>query len=143
MVILSAYDDDALVRAALDAGATGYLLKTIGGVRSSWVQCGPHGSGNHGPRPHPVVAVGGSAWPAECGQRTPAHLAPAQETVDTRGRGALQQSHRARLGVSARTVEGHLNHVFVKLGVESRTELVRFVLTNGLIATTPSSELEP
>src|ERR1039458_4877410 len=28
VVILSAYDDDDIVRAALEAGATGYLLKT-------------------------------------------------------------------------------------------------------------------
>jgi Bacterial regulatory proteins, luxR family len=37
-----------------------------------------------------------------------------------------------RMGVSVRTIEGHLNHVFVKLGIESRTELVRLVLTGGL-----------
>ena len=41
VVILSAYDDDAFVRAALDAGATGYLLKTmareelVGAVRAA------------------------------------------------------------------------------------------------------------
>ena len=29
VVILSAYDDDEFVRAALEAGATGYLLKTM------------------------------------------------------------------------------------------------------------------
>ena len=39
-MILSAFDDDAFVRAALDAGATGYLLKTMP-PKSSWARCGP------------------------------------------------------------------------------------------------------
>ena len=30
-----------------------------------------------------------------------------------------------RLGISARTIEGHLNHVFSKLGINSRVELAR------------------
>ena len=55
--------------------------------------------------------------------------------------GGEAEAIAGRLGVSVRTVEGHLNHVFSKLGVESRTELVRYVLTQGLIsAPTPSSE---
>ena len=54
--------------------------------------------------------------------------------------GLSNKAIAARLGVSVRTVEGHLNHVFTKLGVESRTELVRHVLTQGLISPAPSSE---
>jgi len=57
--------------------------------------------------------------------------------------GLSNKAIAARLGVSVRTVEGHLNHVFTKLGVESRTELVRYVLTQGLIASTPSGESRP
>ena len=36
------------------------------------------------------------------------------------------------LGISPRTVEGHLNHVFDKLGIGSRTELVHYALANRL-----------
>ncbi len=37
-----------------------------------------------------------------------------------------------QLGISPRTVEGHLNHVFDKLGVLSRTELVHYALATGV-----------
>ena len=48
------------------------------------------------------------------------------------GEGLANKAIAAHLGVSVRTVEGHMNHVFAKLGLETRTELVRFALTNGL-----------
>ncbi|HTT85776.1 MAG TPA: LuxR C-terminal-related transcriptional regulator, partial [Acidimicrobiales bacterium] len=48
------------------------------------------------------------------------------------GEGLSNKSIAAHLGVSVRTVEGHMNHVFAKLDLEARTELVRFALTNGL-----------
>jgi DNA-binding NarL/FixJ family response regulator len=39
-----------------------------------------------------------------------------------------------QLRISPRTVEGHLNHVFDKLGTTSRTELVHFALASSLFA---------
>jgi len=48
-----------------------------------------------------------------------------------------------RLGVSTRTVEGHVNHVFTKLDLESRTELVRYVLTNGRGDADPTRVIPP
>ena len=61
-----------------------------------------------------------------------------REAVELVAEGLSNKAIAARLGVSVRTVEGHLNHVFTKLGVESRTELVRFVLTQGMISPTPA-----
>ncbi len=53
-------------------------------------------------------------------------------------RGMSNKSIAHQLGISPRTVEGHLNHVFDKLGVLSRTELVHYALaTGGFVATAP------
>ena len=57
-----------------------------------------------------------------------------QEVVALVADGLSNKAIAIRLGVSTRTVEGHVNHVFTKLDLESRTELVRYVLTNGLPA---------
>jgi DNA-binding NarL/FixJ family response regulator len=57
------------------------------------------------------------------------------------GEGLANKAIAAHLGLSVRTVEGHMNHVFAKLGLEARTELVRFALTNGLSASGPSAPL--
>jgi DNA-binding NarL/FixJ family response regulator len=55
-----------------------------------------------------------------------------RETVELVAEGLSNRAIAARMEVSVRTIEGHLNHVFAKLGIESRTELVRIVLTRGL-----------
>jgi DNA-binding CsgD family transcriptional regulator len=50
------------------------------------------------------------------------------------GEGRSNRAIADHLDVSVRTVEGHLNHVFAKVGVGGRTELVRFALTDGLVS---------
>jgi DNA-binding NarL/FixJ family response regulator len=52
-----------------------------------------------------------------------------QQVVKLVADGLANKTIATRLGISARTVEGHLNHVFVKLDVTSRTELVRLALS--------------
>ena len=121
VVILSAYDDPEYLRAALAAGVAGYLLKTmprdelINAVRAA-------GLGTT------VLDAAVSSHLARA-PRTPADIDVA--TLTTRERQVIQlvadglpnKAIATRLGISARTIEGHLNHVFSKLGVASRTEL--------------------
>ena len=45
-------------------------------------------------------------------------------------RGMSNKAIAHQLGISPRTVEGHLNHVFDKLGILSRTELVHYALAS-------------
>ena len=55
-----------------------------------------------------------------------------QEVVRLVARGLSNKAIARDLGISPRTVEGHLNHVFDKLGTTSRTELVHYALANSL-----------
>ncbi len=129
IVMLSAHDDDAIVREAIDVGAAGYLLKTM--PRDDLIDA--------------VRAVGQGTMvldPVLSARRVT--VAPSsglgghhltwreREAVELVADGLSNRAVAARMGVSVRTIEGHLNHVFAKLGIESRTELVRLVLTGGL-----------
>jgi two-component system response regulator DevR len=130
VVMLSAHDDDAIVRNALEVGAAGYLLKTmprddlIGAVRAvgqGTMVLDPVLSARHVGPDVPSDGLGSH------------HLTwRERETVELVAEGLSNRAIAARMEVSVRTIEGHLNHVFAKLGIESRTELVRIVLTRGL-----------
>ena len=58
-------------------------------------------------------------------------------------RGMSNKAIAQQLGISPRTVEGHLNHVFEKLGTTSRTELVHYALANSLFAASRPRPAEP
>jgi DNA-binding NarL/FixJ family response regulator len=138
VVILSAYDDDEFVRAALEAGATGYLLKTMARDELvAAVRAAAQGTTVLDPILSPRLAGAHSTWGPGTGPRLTWRE---REAVELVAEGLSNKAIAARLGVSVRTVEGHLNHVFTKLGVESRTELVRHVLTQGLISPAASNE---
>jgi len=130
VLILSAYDDENYVRAALAAGVAGYLLKTMPSdelVRSITAAC--DGS---------VFLDIGGATGGEKDDRSArtvytTHLTSReQEVVRLVARGLSNKAIARELGISPRTVEGHLNHVFDKVGTTSRTELVHYALANSL-----------
>jgi DNA-binding NarL/FixJ family response regulator len=136
VVILSAYDDEHYVRAAMAAGVSGYLLKTmpshelVAALREACtgggLTGGPLGHGEKDsvddPTSEPLTA---------------------RETAVVRlvARGMSNKAIAQQLGISPRTVEGHVNHVFDKLGVFSRTELVHYALANRLfVRGTPAAD---
>jgi DNA-binding NarL/FixJ family response regulator len=132
VVILSAYDDDSFIRNAFEAGVAGYLLKTmprdelINAVRAV-------GMGTTVLDPAVTSRLAGATTVTEV-PGAPRLTQREQEVVALVADGLSNKAIAVRLGVSTRTVEGHVNHVFTKLDLESRTELVRYVLTNGLPA---------
>ena len=130
VLILSAYDDEHYVRAAMAAGVAGYLLKTTPSdelVRSIQAAC--EGRAPMGLNP---LALGEKATTQASFPHGPKLTAREQEVVRLVARGRSNKFIARQLGISPRTVEGHLNHVFEKVGSTSRTELVHYALTNGL-----------
>ncbi|HTZ09350.1 MAG TPA: response regulator transcription factor [Acidimicrobiales bacterium] len=130
VVILSAYDDPEYLREALAAGVAGYLLKTmprdelINAVRAAGLGTTVLDAAvsSHLTRPA-RASSGGDVASLTTRER---------QVVELVADGLANKTIAARLGISARTIEGHLNHIFAKLGVASRTELVRFALANNL-----------
>ena len=131
VLILSAYDDDPFLLAALQAGANGYMLKTAdAGQITAAVR---------------AVAGGQSALDPVVARKLIAHVtgkaADMVEPISPREQEVLQLAaggltNRAigrRLGISDRTVQGHLANIYAKLQVASRTEAVTKALQLGLI----------
>ncbi len=126
VVVLSAYDDDRYVQAALAVGVSGYLLKTLPAddlvalVRQahadpSAVRRRCHPAARRAARPSGPFLTGRE-----------------RDVVRLVTEGLANKQIARRLGISPRTVEGHLNHIFEKVGARSRTELVRMALSLGL-----------
>ena len=130
VLILSAYDDEDYVRAALAAGVAGYLLKTMPSdelIRSIRAACDGIHLGEHGPTGRGEKALSSDL------QNDPPRLTTREvEVVRLVTRGLSNKAIARQLGISPRTVEGHLNHVFEKVGTASRTELVHYALANSL-----------
>jgi DNA-binding NarL/FixJ family response regulator len=133
VLILSAYDDDEYVFGLLEAGAAGYLLKTVGGdelvraVRSVF---------NGEPVLDPVVAKKVIARVTSHGRvREPAReerLSEREmEVLKLAAEGLGNKDISARLHLSRRTIEGTLRAVFNKLGVGSRVEAILHGLRRG------------
>ena len=141
VVILSAYDDPHYVRAAMAAGVTGYLLKTLprhGLVDALRDAC--TGAGRLGGLP---IGRGERDATDPAASRFEELTAREADVVRLVARGMSNKAIAHDLGISPRTVEGHLNHVFEKLGIESRTELVHFALANSLFAREPAGDSRP
>jgi DNA-binding NarL/FixJ family response regulator len=131
VLVLSAYDDEHYVRAALAAGVSGYLLKTIPAdelVRLVRAACDNPVNIFETPSP------GGSTPPLGRHWNDVSLTARELDVVRLVVRGLANKQIARQLSISPRTVEGHLNHVFDKVHAGSRTELVHYALSHGLFS---------
>ena len=132
VLVLTAYDDDPYVEAVLKAGANGYVLKTaspdelIQAVRD--------------------VHEGKSVLDSSIARRLVSlylsdSQAPVMERLTDRelevlslaAKGFTNKAIGVQLGISDRTVQGHLAHIFAKLQAASRTEAVMRAVSLGWI----------
>lgn len=121
IIILSVYNDDQYVNAALQAGASGYLLKTVEAseLREAIDKVAAGGSALS-----PSVARG--VLTRLSGTTAAAHGLSEREiqVLKLAARGATNRMIAKELFLSIRTIEAHMRNVFEKLGVASRTEAV-------------------
>jgi DNA-binding NarL/FixJ family response regulator len=140
VLILSAYDDEDYVMAALSAGASGYLLKT---AHMSEVVTALHAvmGGDvvlHGTVAHRVIARARHDTPGRAGILTGREL----EVLRLAARGSRTKEIAADLAVSTRTVEAHLTSIFNKLGVSTRTEAVLRASSKGWLSVADDPPLQ-
>ncbi len=128
VLVLTTYDTDHDILRAVEAGATGYLLKDT-------------------PRPELVRALRSAAEgstvlaPTVAAKllgrsRTPVHLELTARELDVLSLVATGKTN-AEIGkelfIGEATVKTHLLHVFAKLGVDDRTAAVTSAIARGLI----------
>lgn len=133
VLVLTAYDDDPYIFAMLQAGASGYILKNAPSEELV--------------RAVRTVAQGGSALDPAVTAKVMSQLAsgkPAGAQAAVEGltereldvlrltaKGYTNRAIGRELGISDRTVQGHLANIFGKLGVNTRTEAVLLAVKQG------------
>ncbi|MEU9130018.1 response regulator transcription factor [Kitasatospora sp. NPDC048540] len=127
VLILTTYSTDADILAAVEAGATGYLLKD---APPQEVAAAVHAAARGETVLAPPVAAR-LLGRVRSGRPT---LSPREtEILQLVAEGLANRQISKRLFISEATVKTHLVHVYDKLGVDSRTGAVAAGLNSGLI----------
>ncbi len=132
VLVLTAYDDDPYIIAVLQAGANGYVLKTASPLEIIQAVRDVH--------------EGKSAINQAIAQRLIAFVtkqkdeAPLMKLSDREmevllslAKGLTNRAIAAQMGISDRTVQGHIAHIFDKMCVSNRTEAVMRAISLGWI----------
>jgi DNA-binding NarL/FixJ family response regulator len=129
VVVFTYFSDRGRIVEALDAGATGYLLKDAdpreleGAIRAAAAGGAPL---------HPTAAA------AMLEERAPggpaASLTPRErEVLVLVGEGLANKQIARRLGISDKTVKAHLSRVFHTIGVVDRTQAALWAERHGML----------
>ncbi len=137
ILVLTAYDDDPYIFALLQAGADGYILKTADSAQLV--------------KAVRRIAAGEPALDPRVAKRLLERVVSGRvelkgdevverptdrelEVLRLAGKGLTNRAIGLELGISDRTVQGHLAKVYSKLHVNSRTEAVLKAMQQGWIA---------
>jgi len=137
VLILTAYDDDQLIFSLLEAGAAGYLLKSVRGRELVDAIHAVHAGESV---LHPSIArkvlnrFSRSTTKVKEEKSIETLSEREMEVLRLASRGLSNQEIADKLCLSLRTVQAHLGHIFNKLRVSSRTEAVVRALKEGWIA---------
>lgn len=128
ILVLTTYDSDADIVRAIEAGATGYLLKDT--PREELF------------RAIRAVAAGDSVLAPTVANRVMSRMrGPAEEKLSAReievlelvAKGASNKEISKSMSISVATVKTHLIHIYGKLGVDDRTAAVTTALEQRII----------
>jgi DNA-binding NarL/FixJ family response regulator len=127
VLVLSSYTDQQLVLDALDAGATGYVLKDAQpGELVAAVRAAARGDAPLDPRvARTLLHARRSAAPG------PGELTDRErEVLQLVGQGMANKQIARRLGIREGTVKAHLTSVFQRIGVRDRTSAALWARTH-------------
>jgi len=133
VLILTAHEDESMLREAVQAGAAGYIIKRaveselINAIRAVW-----RGDLYVHPAMTRALLRETSLFPAtpepSVGSLTPREI----EVLRLIAKGYTNGQIAKELNLSVRTVESHRANLMSKLELRSRVELVRYAMEHGL-----------
>jgi DNA-binding NarL/FixJ family response regulator len=132
---LTAYDDDPYIFALLQAGADGYVLKTASAAELvSAVRAVHAGQSALSPEiASKVIQQMTGHKPAGAAEQVESLTEREIDVLRLAAQGKTNRAIGSVLGISHRTVQGHLASIYGKLDVNSRTEAVTEALKRGWI----------
>ncbi|BCX02846.1 MAG: DNA-binding response regulator [Candidatus Roseilinea sp.] len=141
VLVLTAHDDDQYVFSLLQAGASGYLLKTapvselVKAIRQ--VKAGESPLSPQIAR-KVVAHMRGDARPPTSDDGSVDALTPRElEVLQMLARGMSNQAIAEALYISDRTVQAHLTNIFAKMQVTSRLDAVLTAIRRGWLTLEP------
>ena len=145
VLVLTMHEDPSYLRAALAAGASGYVVKSavdaefLAAIRSiaqgrTFVTITLSDSGTH-------QVLGDQPTRTESPPRAPVKLLSSreQEVLKLLAQGYTNKEVGTQLSLSVKTIETYRARLADKLGLRSRADLTRYALEMGLLAPDPSS----
>jgi DNA-binding NarL/FixJ family response regulator len=142
VLILSAYDDDNYVFPLLEAGASGYLLKTASGAElAEAIRLVHAGQKALAPRITTKIMnrLGGRG--SYRSVEMPEGLTEREmEVLRAAAQGLPNKAIASKFAISPQTVQVHLRNIFAKLDVGSRSEAVAYAIRHGWITLEASDE---
>lgn len=136
VIAVTSFIEEARIRAALEAGATGYLLKDAdAGDVVDAIRAAVAGE----VRLDPAVAAA-----LALSLRTPASSAQSltpreREVITLVAEGRTNREIGKRLGVAERTARTHVSNILAKLGLASRTQAAMWAVREGLVDATETA----
>ncbi|HZQ37365.1 MAG TPA: response regulator transcription factor [Dehalococcoidia bacterium] len=137
VLMLSGYGQEERVRAALAAGALGYVVKNapaselLEAIRTVHA-ARPYLSAQLAERASLLRPAGPGAAPISARER---------EVLQLVAEGASNRQIAERLVISLKTVEAHKEHIVRKLGVRGNAELIHYAIRSGLITVDTDAQL--
>jgi DNA-binding NarL/FixJ family response regulator len=129
VVVLTMHDDNAYVRLARLAGASGFVLKKSLATELIQAIRAAHAGGIHFPAIDLPPSGQTGAMPLEL------ITGREREILTLVALGHTTPEIADKLHISEKTVETHRAHIGEKLGLHARSDLVRFALEHGLFKT--------
>jgi DNA-binding NarL/FixJ family response regulator len=129
VVLFTSFSDREGIEAALDAGAVGYLLKDAEPeeIRSA-IHAAARGEAPLAPKAAAALLAGRATRDRRTIDLTPRERDVLQLIVS----GGSNKQVARKLGISEKTVKGHLTKLFQRIGVADRTQAALWAERNGI-----------